>query len=126
MLLILLKMPTALEPFFLSSAKTFKAATRPPNSSHAASTPACRLNHLVRQAFFMTFTAAFFFFLTKNRSFSTCSVKLQKAEVDEAHEGGLQNVHTFIDLPETHQMLQDTCKQFAETELWPIAGEIDK
>jgi len=64
--------------------------------------------------------------LNKNRSFSTCSVKLQKAEVDEAHEGGLQNVHTFIDLPETHQMLQDTCKQFAETELWPIAGEIDK
>ena len=64
--------------------------------------------------------------INKNRSFSTCSVKLQKAELDEAHENGLQNVHTFVDLPETHQMLKDTCKQFAETELWPIAGEIDK
>ena len=33
---------------------------------------------------------------------------------------------TFIDLPETHQMLRDTCRQFAEAELWPIAGKIDK
>lgn len=33
---------------------------------------------------------------------------------------------TFIDLPETHQMLKDTCRQFAESELWPIAGKIDK
>jgi hypothetical protein len=23
-------------------------------------------------------------------------------------------------------MLKDTCRQFAETELWPIAGKIDK
>ena len=33
---------------------------------------------------------------------------------------------TYIDLPETHQMLRDTCRQFAEAELWPIAGKIDK
>jgi len=33
---------------------------------------------------------------------------------------------TFLDLPETHQMLKDTCRQFAEAELWPIAGAIDK
>ena len=33
---------------------------------------------------------------------------------------------TFVDLPETHQMLRDTCRQFAEAELWPIAGKIDK
>ena len=33
---------------------------------------------------------------------------------------------TFTDLPETHQMLKDTCRQFAEAELWPIAGKIDK
>jgi len=33
---------------------------------------------------------------------------------------------TFTDLPETHQMLRDTCRQFAEAELWPIAGKIDK
>ena len=32
----------------------------------------------------------------------------------------------LIDLPETHQMLKDTCRQFAEAELWPIAGAIDK
>ena len=33
---------------------------------------------------------------------------------------------TFTELPETHQMLKDTCRQFAEGELWPIAGKIDK
>jgi len=33
---------------------------------------------------------------------------------------------TFTDLPETHQMLQETCRQFAETELWPIAHQVDK
>merc|ERR1711953_1471421 len=33
---------------------------------------------------------------------------------------------TFTELPETHQMLRDTCRQFAEAELWPIAGKIDK
>ena len=36
------------------------------------------------------------------------------------------NVATFTDLPETHTMLKDTCRQFAEQELWPIAGKIDK
>jgi hypothetical protein len=35
-------------------------------------------------------------------------------------------IPNFIELPETHQMLKDTCRQFAEAELWPIAGEIDK
>jgi len=33
---------------------------------------------------------------------------------------------TYTDLPETHQMLKDTCRQFAETELWPIAHQVDK
>jgi len=33
---------------------------------------------------------------------------------------------TFTDLPETHQMLKDTCRQFAEAELWPVAQSIDK
>jgi len=32
----------------------------------------------------------------------------------------------LIDLPETHQMLKDTCRQFAEAELWPTAGNLDK
>ena len=35
-------------------------------------------------------------------------------------------VATFTQLPETHEMLKDTCRQFAEAELWPIAGKIDK
>ena len=33
---------------------------------------------------------------------------------------------TFTELPEVHQMLRDTCRQFAEAELQPIAGKIDK
>ena len=54
----------------------------------------------------------------------TCNHKLnqrqqfrQKSSLGEA---------TFTDLPETHQMLRDTCRQFAEAELMPIAGKIDK
>jgi len=38
----------------------------------------------------------------------------------------LLSQHTFTQLPETHQMLKDTCRQFAEAELWPVAGKIDK
>eukprot|EP00088_Acartia_fossae_P058271 TRINITY_DN6815_c0_g1_i1.p1 TRINITY_DN6815_c0_g1~~TRINITY_DN6815_c0_g1_i1.p1 ORF type:complete len:419 (+),score=78.26 TRINITY_DN6815_c0_g1_i1:37-1293(+) len=41
------------------------------------------------------------------------------------HMSGLGEA-TFTELPETHQMLKDTCRQFAENELWPIAGKIDK
>lgn len=36
------------------------------------------------------------------------------------------NSATYTDLPETHQMLKETCRSFAEAELWPIAGKIDK
>ena len=46
--------------------------------------------------------------------------------VPETTEHNPQNVHTFIDLPEEHQMLKEVCRNFAEKELWPIAGEIDK
>jgi len=35
-------------------------------------------------------------------------------------------VPSFTELPDTHQMLRDTCRQFAEAELWPIATQIDK
>ena len=38
----------------------------------------------------------------------------------------MSSAHSFTELPETHQMLKDTCRQFAEGELWPIAGKIDK
>ena len=60
-----------------------------------------------------------------NRSFSSVSVKLQKAAEQEVPESN-QNVVTFTSLPETHQMLKDTCRQFAEAELWPIARDIDR
>ena len=43
-----------------------------------------------------------------------------------ASEMSRNHVHTFTELPEEHQMLQDTCRQFAEAELWPIAGKADK
>ncbi|GAB1607339.1 short-chain specific acyl-CoA dehydrogenase, mitochondrial-like [Argonauta hians] len=33
---------------------------------------------------------------------------------------------SLVDLPETHKMLQETCRDFAEKELKPIAGDIDK
>ncbi len=33
---------------------------------------------------------------------------------------------SLISLPETHEMLRDTCRQFAEGELWPVAAKVDK
>jgi len=56
---------------------------------------------------------------TYNKVFAFSGVQQRR------HESGLGSA-TFIDLPETHQMLKDTCRQFAENELWPIAGKIDK
>lgn len=35
-------------------------------------------------------------------------------------------LHNLVNLPETHQMLQKTCRDFADTELAPIAGMLDK
>lgn len=32
----------------------------------------------------------------------------------------------FTALPETHQMLKDTLREFVEKELRPIAGQLDK
>jgi len=61
------------------------------------------------------------------RCLTTTAAKLQNVDLDsEVSEANFQNVATFTDLPEIHQMLKDTCRQFAEAELWPIAGEIDK
>jgi len=61
------------------------------------------------------------------RCLTTTAAKLQNVDPDsEVSEANFQNVATFTDLPEIHQMLKDTCRQFAEAELWPIAGEIDK
>ncbi|CAI9723935.1 short-chain specific acyl-CoA dehydrogenase, mitochondrial [Octopus vulgaris] len=33
---------------------------------------------------------------------------------------------SLVDLPDTHKMLQETCHEFAEKELMPVAAEIDK
>lgn len=60
------------------------------------------------------------------RCLNTSVAKLQHVNPDEISSPQFQNVATFTDLPEEHQMLKDTCRQFAEAELWPIAGEIDK
>ena len=49
----------------------------------------------------------------------------QQPDLDDSEDTGLGQA-TMIDLPETHQMLRDTCRQFAEAELWPIAGPIDR
>jgi len=59
------------------------------------------------------------------RHFTTTCPVLQEAQPLSEEEEGLGRA-TFTDLPETHQMLKDTCRQFAEAELWPIAGKIDK
>jgi len=57
---------------------------------------------------------------------SMTAAKFQNVAITEDLEAKYQDVATFTDLPEEHQMLKDMCRQFAETELWPIAGEIDK
>ena len=64
-------------------------------------------------------------FLLGSRRVSTTPIDKQQTELKEKTESA-HGAATFTDLPETHQMLKDTCRQFAEAELWPIAGEIDK
>jgi len=60
-----------------------------------------------------------------SRQISTSPLLLQQPDLADSADYGL-GVATFIELPETHQMLKETCRQFAEAELWPIAGQIDK
>lgn len=38
----------------------------------------------------------------------------------------LHTIYQSVELPETHQMLRQTCRDFAEKELVPIAAEVDK
>ena len=54
------------------------------------------------------------------------SKTLQNLSVSQNCSSSSFSGAALIDLPETHQMLKDTCRQFAEAELWPIAGAIDK
>jgi len=64
--------------------------------------------------------------LLSRRSLSVSFPRLQTPEVAEGDEDVGLGEATFTELPEIHQMLKDTCRQFAEAELWPIAGPIDK
>lgn len=38
----------------------------------------------------------------------------------------LHTVYQSVELPETHRMLRQTCRDFAEKELVPIAAQLDK
>lgn len=38
----------------------------------------------------------------------------------------LHTVYQSVELPETHQMLRQTCRDFAEKELVPIAAQLDR
>jgi len=60
-----------------------------------------------------------------SRCISTTPTMRQQPDLEDSEDSGLGQA-TMIDLPETHQMLKDTCRQFAEAELWPIAGPIDR
>ncbi|POI35786.1 hypothetical protein CIB84_000460 [Bambusicola thoracicus] len=43
--------------------------------------------------------------------------------------GSVRRLHTVyqtVELPETHQMLRQTCRDFAEKELMPLAAELDR
>jgi len=61
-----------------------------------------------------------------SRCLSTSSFLRQQPALDNSEDGSGLGQATFTELPETHQMLKDTCRQFAEAELWPIAGPIDR
>lgn len=39
---------------------------------------------------------------------------------------GRRQIASLSSLPETHQMLQKTCRDFADNELKPIAAKIDR
>ena len=65
-----------------------------------------------------------FFFLNHQIDFVTC-VFLSPACKQLSQE----NVRTMSNLSllsDTHQMLQKTCRDFADNELAPIAGQLDK
>eukprot|EP00093_Oithona_nana_P005000 05000.XXX_117496_119346_1 [CDS] Oithona nana genome sequencing. len=64
--------------------------------------------------------------LLSSRGVSTTPIDKQTEADLQEKSASIHGAATFTDLPETHQMLKDTCRQFAEAELWPIAGEIDK
>lgn len=38
----------------------------------------------------------------------------------------IRTVSSLVELPETHEMLRKTCRDFADKELIPIAAKLDK
>lgn len=49
------------------------------------------------------------------------SASASRKQHSQPHEGSMN-----FDLPETHQMLRDTVRAFAESEIKPVAGELDE
>lgn len=55
-----------------------------------------------------------------------CSLLARKSR--RSHLAGPKNIRTISylsDLPDTHEMLRKTCRDFADNELAPIAGKLD-
>merc|ERR1711860_486895 len=52
--------------------------------------------------------------------------KLAKFSKFSNNYGAVRPLSSLAELPETHQMLQKTCRDFADNELIPIAGKLDK
>mmetsp|Transcript_8992 Transcript_8992/g.20259 ORF Transcript_8992/g.20259 Transcript_8992/m.20259 type:complete len:343 (+) Transcript_8992:78-1106(+) len=48
------------------------------------------------------------------------------ANIARPRLGSSRYISSYLDLSEEHQMIRDMSRQFAETELMPIAGDIDK
>ncbi|KAK3588832.1 hypothetical protein CHS0354_035973 [Potamilus streckersoni] len=49
-----------------------------------------------------------------------------KVQITPCHTHQFRCLSGFVNLPETHQMLKKTCRDFANNELVPIAGKLDK
>ena len=59
--------------------------------------------------------------ILRSNSNKLFGIKAAKASTSEN-----VGVHPFALLPETHEMLRKTCRDFADEVLKPIAGDVDK
>uniref|UniRef100_UPI00398E77E1 short-chain specific acyl-CoA dehydrogenase, mitochondrial isoform X3 n=1 Tax=Pristiophorus japonicus TaxID=55135 RepID=UPI00398E77E1 len=58
-----------------------------------------------------------------------CSLLWRVIRASTVRSGCFRRLHTvyqMVELPETHQLLRDTCRGFAEKELAPIAAQLDR
>ncbi|XP_067684167.1 short-chain specific acyl-CoA dehydrogenase, mitochondrial-like isoform X1 [Haliotis asinina] len=60
------------------------------------------------------------------RSFSHIVCSRHMREIRMLCGSHLRSLSSLVDLPETHALLRKTCRDYAENELAPIAGKIDK